>query len=209
MGKPMIIFGSKGKSINRGTGVFHCPHCRADRRYTKKEMKRMGHLYFVPLVPLGSLGEFIECNTCGGQFDPGVLSLPTRAELEQRIDIGVRSAVAAMIRADASVSDSEREAGTDVVSSFISGPYNPADLERDLAELDPTHLENRLSEIAAMLTESGKVQIVQACVFMAVSDRELHENELDLINRVAAALGIPPQYVPGIVQATIDEMVQG
>jgi len=71
----MIIWGSKARLKTIGTGQFFCPTCRQTRRYEHKQAKRYFTLYFVPLFPMGDLGEFVECQTCRVTFKPEVLTL--------------------------------------------------------------------------------------------------------------------------------------
>jgi hypothetical protein len=72
----MIIFGTKARQQVVGSGEFYCPKCQAQRRYELKKAKRYFTLYFVPLIPMGDLGEFVECQTCHTAFSPDVLKQP-------------------------------------------------------------------------------------------------------------------------------------
>ena len=69
----MIIFGTGPKYKTVGKGHFYCPHCQTERTYERKQGKQYISLYFIPLIPLGDLGEIIECQTCGRAFSPAVL----------------------------------------------------------------------------------------------------------------------------------------
>jgi hypothetical protein len=71
----MIIFGTRNRFKTIKTGQFYCPHCRATRNYELKQAKRYFALYFVPLIPMGDLGEFVECQTCKQMFKPDVLNV--------------------------------------------------------------------------------------------------------------------------------------
>lgn len=75
----MIIFGSRAKHKTIGKGQFHCPNCRTTRHYERKQAKRYFTLYFIPIIPLDNLGEFIQCQTCEMAFKPEVLQLPPPA----------------------------------------------------------------------------------------------------------------------------------
>ncbi len=69
----MIIFGTRNKFKTVGTGQFYCPHCQMQRTYEKKQAKRYFALYFVPLIPMGDIGEFVECTTCHTTYNVEVL----------------------------------------------------------------------------------------------------------------------------------------
>ncbi len=80
----MIIWGSKAKQHTVGTGVFFCPNCRLDATYDHIRVSRYFTLYFIPLFPTSTLGEGVECKSCGSQFNMSVLQL-NRDEILQAL----------------------------------------------------------------------------------------------------------------------------
>ncbi|HLV34432.1 MAG TPA: zinc-ribbon domain-containing protein [Spirillospora sp.] len=68
-----IVFGTKVKTEIVGEGEFFCPSCQTQRKYVRKRGKNYFSLYFIPLFPLGDVGEFIECQHCGRSYNPDVL----------------------------------------------------------------------------------------------------------------------------------------
>jgi hypothetical protein len=71
----MIIFGTKPRMKTIGSGTFYCPRCQTNRQYELKQGKNYFTLYFVPIFPMGDLGEFVECQTCHMTFKSEVLKL--------------------------------------------------------------------------------------------------------------------------------------
>ena len=69
----MIIFGTKARYKTVDSGEFFCPSCQKTRQYERKQGKNYFSLYFVPVIPMGDAGEFIECQTCGRSYHPDVL----------------------------------------------------------------------------------------------------------------------------------------
>jgi transcription elongation factor Elf1 len=89
----VIIFGTKVRHKVIGEGKFFCPKCQAQRAYLHKRASRYVTLYFLPVAPMGKLGEFIECQTCGVAFEMSVLNIkgpvqprPTQVTLAQLIN---------------------------------------------------------------------------------------------------------------------------
>jgi len=78
----IIIFGSRGVERKIDTGYFHCPSCQCDSPYSRKKITRFFTLYFIPLIPLGSVGEFVRCDQCGSDYATDVLGL-TRRDLQR------------------------------------------------------------------------------------------------------------------------------
>ena len=70
----MIIFGTKGITSIQKKGTFHCPACGAGAPYDQKEVRRYFTLFFIPVIPLHKVADYVECGRCGGNFKPEVLS---------------------------------------------------------------------------------------------------------------------------------------
>lgn len=75
----IIIFGSKVRYKTIGAGQFYCPQCQARRDYELRQARNWFSLYFIPVIPLNQLGEFVTCLTCGTNFKKDVLSMPLPA----------------------------------------------------------------------------------------------------------------------------------
>ena len=69
----ILFFGTRVRTRRSGTGVFHCPYCFVARTYERLETRTWVHLFWVPLIPLGSARPAVECTVCHGQWAPAVL----------------------------------------------------------------------------------------------------------------------------------------
>jgi transcription elongation factor Elf1 len=69
----VIIFGSKGKTKVVGRGKFMCPRCQAVRLYQHKKVTEHFTLYFIPIVKIDDLGEYIECTECATRYHTSIL----------------------------------------------------------------------------------------------------------------------------------------
>ena len=69
----LIIFGRRSVTGSMGTGSFDCPRCGPNMPYDHKRVRRFFTLYFIPLIPLGTVAEYIECGVCKGTYKPEVL----------------------------------------------------------------------------------------------------------------------------------------
>ena len=61
-----IIFGTTGITMTKDQGQFFCPQCGDGNDFKHKRVRRFFTLYFIPLIPLDLMGEYIECSTCQG-----------------------------------------------------------------------------------------------------------------------------------------------
>jgi hypothetical protein len=66
----MIIYGHRQREREVAEGEFSCPRCQARRPYKHKRLVRYLTLFFIPTIPLGSLGEKVECQVCFNAFPP-------------------------------------------------------------------------------------------------------------------------------------------
>jgi rubredoxin len=71
----MLIYGYRNRESEIGTGNFYCPKCETQRLYKFKKITRYFTLFFIPLFPLGTVSQYIECSVCGRTYKPEVLSL--------------------------------------------------------------------------------------------------------------------------------------
>jgi len=55
-------------------GTFHCPQCGAARQYLHRAGRRWFTLFFIPVIPLNSVGEVVVCTTCKARYQPAVLA---------------------------------------------------------------------------------------------------------------------------------------
>lgn len=73
----MIIYGTRTSESTIGQGGFDCPRCRTPQGFRHVVMKRWFTLYFIPVIPLGQVGEQVECLGCCSRFAPEVaIGLP-------------------------------------------------------------------------------------------------------------------------------------
>src|SRR5207245_2386509 len=71
----MIIWGSTTKTDVVEQGEFYCPQCRGLTSYVHHRVQQYFTLYFIPLFSTNTLGEYIECQRCGGNFEPAIREL--------------------------------------------------------------------------------------------------------------------------------------
>ena len=82
----MIIYGTRGLTSIAGTGQFHCPRCGPRRQFNRMAVRRWFTLYFIPVIPLWSSGEYIECAACAGTFGPEAMSYDPAAERREMLE---------------------------------------------------------------------------------------------------------------------------
>ncbi len=69
----ILFFGTRLRRTELGTGAFHCPVCQVPRGYTHVEVRNWFHVFWLPIVPLGTPFETVRGTACGHEFDATVL----------------------------------------------------------------------------------------------------------------------------------------
>ncbi|MGL4666652.1 MAG: zinc-ribbon domain-containing protein [Saezia sp.] len=80
-----IIFGTKGRSVKKDNGRFYCPHCEGERNYTQYRLSNYFTLFFIPIFPFNTIANYVQCDTCQGQFNLEVLEISADQILLRRI----------------------------------------------------------------------------------------------------------------------------
>ena len=111
----LIIFGLRVFYRTIAQGTFHCRRCGGDRPYRHRAGRRWFTLFFLPVIPLNSAGEHVQCATCRTRYVTDVLSLPTTAQMQAALPAGMRAAVSAMLRSGDPASPVARQRAIEAV----------------------------------------------------------------------------------------------
>jgi len=204
----IVIWGFKALMKAIGQGRFFCPHEGGDRGYRMMQARRWFTFFWIPLIPLKTLGEYVECASCGASYEPRVLELPTNAHMEDRLTRALRHVVVAMLRADGRIDPAEKEAAVEVVTRFGLDGYDLATLETDLEQLSVSDLDDELVGVGEMLSTQGQEAVVAACLLLASADGHVDERELEMVVRAGRSLGMSPAHVRGVLAEMTQEKQQ-
>ena len=202
----MIIWGWRVRKKTIGTGVFFCPGEGGDRNYEHKQARRWFTIFFIPLIPLKELGDFIECTSCENTYYPDVLKGKTASEIEDISTIAIRHVAVSMALADGTVDPRERDAAVTVVQRFASHPYDLDDLDSDLSSLQVSALSDNLEELGAVLNEHGKENVLTAAVFLAGADGHVDRSEIEVARQIGKALTMSSAHIEGTIQQELSRL---
>lgn len=201
----MIIFGTRGLTTTPEKGTFYCPQCASTQPYNYKRVRRFFTLYFIPLIPLDKLGEYIECPTCQGTFDVSILDYDPASETQQIeafFFIAVKQVMIAMLLADGVIDDEEVKM---LQSHYreITGTEIPEDELRE--EIAVVHASGSsaiemVQNIVPHLNNSGKETVMRAAYAIAAADGRIDESEQVFFAELGKALELTPAHAAGILQ---------
>lgn len=200
----MIIFGSRGIRRKGESGTFFCPQCNGARQYTRQKMRRFFTLYFIPIIPLDVIGEYIECNYCHGTFRPEILQYDPGAD-QKRGDMQVRTAIRrallTVLVADGTPSAAARSSALDAMRSLGGeSSMTASDLDALIASMKKgTSAAGDVEAIADHLGYAAREALLRAAVTIAQADGAMTSNEETQIRALAKAAQITDAHLTGII----------
>ncbi len=207
----LIIFGTRGVTSSVGRGEFHCPGCDARRPYEHRRVRRFFTLYFIPIIPLDVLGEYVECQHCRDTYKPDVLTYdPTagRKLFEAEFHAAVKRVMVLMMMADGKVDAEEIETIRQVFGKLSKRDVTQAEVDAEVraATSEGRGLRQYLASVSGSLNDAGKELVVQAAFFVAAADGKVTDEETALLGELAAALEMSPAHFKGAIDAVSPEL---
>jgi len=179
----MIIFGTRGvrSTINKGT--FDCPQCESHQDYKHKKVRNFFTLYFIPVIPLGHLGEYVECQKCRGTFVPKVLDYNKNADSNKFLseyEKAIKHCMVLIMLADGEIDDNEMLMVQVIFNRFSHNDITMEELESYVKEVEenPEHPSTYLKKIAPSLNYHGKTVVIQSALSVAASDGNIDPSQL-------------------------------
>lgn len=201
-----VIFGTRGVRSTQERGSFYCPQCQDKRSYEKKSVRRFFTLFFIPVIPLDQIGEYVECAGCAGTFKEAVLSYDPQAEqrrFEAEFQKAMKRLMIHMLLADGRVDDSELEAVSDIYERLSGQAVSPDEIGAEAMQLSASEADplSIAVEFAPMLNNAGKELVVKAGLMVAGADGEVSEEEMALLAGIAESMDMSKAHFRGIVSS--------
>ncbi len=200
-----IIFGWKGIKRTVGKGRCHCPRCGAERDYKHISLRNFFTLYFIPIIPLKKIGEYIECEACHGQFDVALLDYSPEQEavnLQNEFNRVALRVLARAALADGPVNTMETDAIIAAASRYFDAQVTEDGVRRVadsvLADKGIT-LADDMREVAMGINDHGKESFIKAAYEVETADGELNDAEKQLLDALGETLSMSSAHMRGVV----------
>lgn len=203
-----IIFGTRGVTYNSGKGTFFCPSCNEYRDYEQKRCRRFFTLYFIPIVPLDLLQEYVECKACKGtyklealKYDPAENKEKFKAEFHKAI----LKVMVAMMFADGKIEESEKKLISSVYNNLAGHPLTEIDLIQEMSKVQNSRhsMQELLKSITPSLNDHGKEMVIKAAFLTASADGKIDNEEKRLLTELAAALEMSHTHLNAVIQEMV------
>jgi len=197
----LIIFGFRVFYRTIAQGTFHCRRCGGDREYRHRSGRRWFTLFFLPVIPLNSVGEHVQCSTCRTRYMTEVLSQPTTAQMQAALPAGMRAAVSAMLRSGDPASPVSRQRAIEAVIQAGTPDYDEGMLNADLM-VPFDSIRPALNRVGAQLAIEAKEWYMSEVIRIAMADGTLTEGERHAALAIGVDLGMTQAQVVGVVAMT-------
>ena len=203
MPTPFIIFGTRAVKSTIKTGTFHCPQCARETGFRHRKARKFFTLYFIPLIPLDSLGEYVECNTCKGTFVPRVLEFDPNAnqnDFQSEYEKAIRHSMVLMMLADGVIDEEEMLMVQKIINKFGHSDMTLDELEVFVEEVSQKKepISTYLARVAPSLNSHGKEMIIKCAVAVAAADGNIDDSEKQMIAEMATILEMSSAHLQGI-----------
>jgi hypothetical protein len=197
----LIIFGLRVFYRTIAQGVFYCRRCGGDRQYRHRSGRRWFTLFFIPVIPLNSVGEHVQCGSCRTRYVTDVLSQPTTAQMQVALPAGMRAAASAMLRSGDPNSPVSRQRAIEAVIGAGTPGYDEAMLNADLMQSFES-IRPALNQVGAQLTIQAREWYLAEVIRIAMADGPLTEGERHAALAIGVDLGMTQAQVVGVVAMT-------
>ncbi len=206
----MIIFGTQPKASTVRRGEFYCPSCETRCKYSWVRVARTFSLFFVPVLPLGDVAEYVECQACGGTFKPEVLNYDPQDEHRAFVaeyQRAIRRVTVQMMLADGTLPE-EAEPLIRYTYSDVCGIQLEHDAIAETTseiESDQVGLNESLRNLSASLNDRGKESVMEEAFAISTADLKIASSEIELLKEIGDALRMTPAHVEGVIQTLLEK----
>lgn len=207
----MIIFGTRGVRSTKATGNFNCPQCEADRGYRHRKVTQFFTLYFIPLIPLGNRGEYVECNHCKGTFVTRVLDNTAAADKKEFMAMyeqAMRHVMVKIMLADGIIDNNEKVMVLSIINKYGHNDMSSFQLDDYIKEVqaDASDISTYLKHVGPSLNAHGKEMIIKCALDVAYSDGHFDDSERKLIVEMGNIMEMSSAHVKGIMAEYLEKL---
>ena len=158
--------------------------------------KRWFTLYFIPCIPMGSAGEYVECTACSGTYAIEILNYNPaveQANLAQDFRRMLCMVLLASGRTQQRNVEALQAACFDVFEANVSAEEIYTDLR--LAQEARADLRSYVQATGSGLSADGKKLFLRVAAQILSAAGPLQESDKGVVRQVGEALGVPSPYV--------------
>lgn len=199
----MLIWGTTTTRKRLAWGQFYCPNCEIHRQYNLIRVKKWGHLYWIPVLPMDEIGRYIKCMACSSEYNEKVLEYDPIKQRDETIRNINEVFLLSLSYVTAEISENFPD-----LAKLRSIVYKHCKLDVPVSEINttietvrgsPQYVRERISAVAESLNEAGKEMFLQAGIESFSSGESLTEKQRQIIVEIGNLLGMSRAHITGVL----------
>jgi uncharacterized tellurite resistance protein B-like protein len=199
----MIILGTRGIKTTISSGIFHCPQCNQKKPFRHRKITKFFTLYFIPIIPLGKRGEYVECNDCKGTYVSRILenSITLKEDAKALYEKAIKHSMVLVMLADGEIDENEKKQVLKIINKFCLNKITMPQLVDYIkfVKSENENISTYLKKASGYLNEHGKEIIIKAALSVAVADGRIDDSELKMISKMAKSMEMSSAHYKGIL----------
>ncbi len=196
----MIVIGTMDWPKTLETGQFYCPHCEKVQAFRRRVSRPFLTVYFIPVVPIGGLQEYVECRNCSNSFESSIVGDVT-PESERSFETDLLKVAALTMLEDQTVT--EAEIARAIVAVGLIGHVR---ISREDLGQTCSIMRSRQMRLGGLLwtarqrwTREECLRMLQVIFLVASAEGELSAARLKALMHAASTLGISNEELESCV----------
>lgn len=210
----MILIGTMEWASTRLKGMFVCPNCATNQAFRLRASRPFLTLYFIPVLPIGGLSEYVQCSHCRNSFETLVLSnrmLPSDAARTEpstnataTFEEDLLNIIALMMVEDGQVTEEEIRIARRLYENITQSNLSREELGRACSHvrMQRWNTLSFLATAAKRRNHDEKLLIVQAMFGVAGADGEITPGRLRSLTEAKNVLQLADSEFQRAVEST-------
>lgn len=200
---PSLLFETGPEPRRTGSGTFTCPRCGAERAYERVAVRKAVSVFGLHL-PVGTYGEYVECEACQSTYRPEVLAYDgAGGQVPAEYQRALRRVLALLVITDGRIHEAEIETVRNVFEAVCGEALTAEEVEAEAREVSaqPMTAARYLAQVVGHLNEHGKEQVLRGAAMVSHADGALHEREANMVRRLGGVMRLEPARIEDVLRA--------
>ena len=191
----MIFIGTMNLARTRDRGDFYCPSCESMQGYRLRAKRPWLTLYFIPVVPIGSVELVINCDRCRSNWDETVLQVNAESHhllMESQVKHEIFRSMILFVLTDGFMEPNEVEPLRKLASRIFQKEVSREELGRlcSMSEQSGVPAENYLETVYQNWNTAQRTLAIQAMFLGASLRGELGDERTRLLMKLRNRAGL-------------------
>jgi len=209
----MVLIGTMNLTRTRSTGDFYCPNCGCLREFRLRARRPFLTIYFIPVLPIGPIEQFLACSTCKTNSPIEALQHDERSfraaqDLQFRLAVFQAATMVAMI--DGQTSEQQIAALLELGAQLVPGAIDREQLGAlcSSIRLNRVTPKNYISTVSRPWSTAQRRTALQAIFVAASAGGKLEDAKLNLLAWLREQFGMSQTEYEDAIEDAVNAGVE-